>query len=956
MNRFFRTILASILSITLSLPTAAFAETSSVPGSESSNAGASSALSGLDIRYTISNRKSNTFDLTIKIRPDSGRTTDLSQIKLVHLEDSFTTESTDYSFAQSDDSNSTAVPSYEVIIKNCKWNGGSNNFEYALADGSNIEYKTLTIAEFKASDDTPTTPGVFDSPKISAYVNSDTKIKAGESGVVPFEIKNYGRGIASNVLVSVQPSEDVIIDGENVFDVGDIVSYGGSAYIDVKYKAVGSVNSNMQSFTLNIDYDSDDGERHYDTLSVLVSSEVSSTDKSRPIITAECDLTEKMLAPDSEYSGTLTLKNVGTFKISGASVSFEDGENFILTGNTGMRYIEEMNPGDVTAVPVKIKTLSSFSTVKQPLNMKLTYSYAAADGVKEEELTRSFIMLAPVEEEDKAKAIPVITMSKLPNPISTNTKYTQEVYIDNKGDADMKDISVVLRGSDSIAVSSDTANAFIETIPARKQEKLTVTYTSAAEFASPVQSITVSLTYSGDKTAEALLPIDTKAVSAEDAPVVRMTGSGLSSAVVANTAYDYTLTFTNYGKTDVRDVYAELVGSDSIVLIDGSDFVHLSEIKAGKSASVNVRFKTTDPIGAAKQSISAKITYNYGSSSKQGTGEGSVEIIAAAPAEPGSSTAAVPNIIIGSYDIGAEQIAAGESFKLNLDFYNTNSETPIENLIMTVSTGEGLNIGNGVNTYFYPNLAAGGKVSQPIDLKALSNAETGVSQVTLSFKYDYISNGTRSTSESTQALFIPIYQPDKMSFEVSLPTYEIYPGNETYITTTYLNRGRSTISNVKAEIVGDVEALSTSKVIGNVEAGKNGSFDFVITPSMAGECSFDIKITYEDATYTEVTKTLPVKFDVVDMGNMFPGNDFPIDDSGMMIPEEEGSKFPTALIFVIIGVVAAGAVVAIILIVRHKKKKNKPLKEEDIEWEDDLEDILTNGTSNKSNNNPTNKV
>lgn len=957
MNRFLKTFLAFILSVAFVLPLNAFAAEGTTPPTTTPADSSSDYI----ITYTTdkSSIKANgSFYLTVKVRPQN-TITDYSGLKLVHLDDRFSTGQTDYDFnpvgGQDGTGGSQALKSYEAVVKNCKWNGGDNNFAFAIVNGTSVDYKTLTITQCVGASSEPTDPGTTDTPKFSVSVTPGSTIKAGESGIVHFELKNYGREVADDVMVNVHPSEDVLIEGESVFQLFDIGAYGGSAYIDVAVKAVGSVNSNTQTFTLDVSYGYGDGQSGYETLSVLVGSEISSTDKSRPIITAECDLTEKMLAPDTEYSGTLTLRNVGTFKISGASVSFEDGESFIMTGNTGLRYIEEMKACDVTTVPIKIKTLSTFSAVKQPLNMKLTYSYAAANGVQEAEFTRSFIMLAP--EQNTSKAIPVVTISKLDKPVTTGNKYTQEVTIDNKGGTDMENVSVVFRGSESIVVSSDTANAFIENIPAGKQEKLKVTYTTAAEFTAASQSITASLSYSGDQTAETVLPIDAKITPAGDAPVVRMTGSGLSAAVVANTTYDYTLTFTNYGKTDVRDIYAELVGSDSIVMTDGTDFVHVSSIKAGKSANVKVRFKTTDPIGGAKQSISAKITFNYGSTavSKQGTGESSVEIIAAAPSESGS-TAAVPNIIIGSYDIGAEQIAAGESFKLNLDFYNTNSETPIENLIMTVSTGEGLNIGNGVNTYFYPNLAAGGKVSQPIDLKALTNAETGVSQVSLNFKYDYISNGTRSTSESTQALFIPIYQPDKMSFEVALPKYEVYPGNETYITTTYLNRGRSTISNVKAEIVGEVEALSTSKVIGNVEAGKNGSFDFVITPSMAGECSFTIKITYEDATYTEVTKELPVKFDVLDMGDMFPGGDIGFDDPGMMIPEEEGKKFPIALIFVIIGVVVAGAVVAIILIVKHKKKKNKPLKEEDIEWEDDLEDILTNGTSNSSNNNPANKV
>ena len=225
----------------------------------------------------------------------------------------------------------------------------------------------------------------------------------------------------------------------------------------------------------------------------------------------------------------------------------------------------------------------------------------------------------------------------------------------------------------------------------------------------------------------------------------------------------------------------------------------------------------------------------------------------------------------------------------------------------------------------------GGAVSEKLTLRALPTANTGISTVSVSFKYDYLDNGNRMTATCEQSIFIPVYQPDKMTFEAKAPTYQIFEGNEAYINVSYINKGRCDISNVRAEIVGDVNALSTSKVIGNVAAGANGSFDFIVTPYMSGECSFTILFTYDDANMNEVSREIPVSFTVEAM--MWEEPMFPEDPGMIEEPTEEGG-FPWIILWIGIGVVVVGGVIAIICVVRHKKKKAKSA-EDDIDWEDD---------------------
>ncbi len=494
--------------------------------------------------------------------------------------------------------------------------------------------------------------------------------------------------------------------------------------------------------------------------------------------------------------------------------------------------------------------------------------------------------------------------------------------------------------------------------------EISVRYKALEKITSEKQVFNVSLKYyytvnnsESIGSASAVINVPAKVTEGNviNEPVIKMTGQSLNDPIAAKSEYDYTLTFRNFGDVDVSDVYIALEGSGDIYFTGGTENGHIDTIKAGETANLKVKLHTADSIASLKQQITAAINYSYtfNNEKKNAESTGTVTVIAkvSEEADPTNSGSA-PNIIVKEYDIGAEQIAAGESFNLNLDMFNTNSAVKVENLIMTVSAGESININGGTNTFFYPSMAAGGIISETIPLKALPTAATGITSINISFKYDYVKDGVSTPGNSEQSVFIPVYQPDKMNFEVSVPTYAVYPGNETYITTTYLNKGKSDISNVKAELVGDIQALSTSKVIGNVAPGANGTFDFVVTPFEGGMCEFTIKITYEDAMMEEITKEFPVSLTVEDMGMM---EDPGMMDPGMMDPgfedpsmmEENQGGFPWIVLWIGIGVLVV-AVIVVIIVVKKKKKKKNILTEADINWEDDdLEKVLSSGSSEK---------
>ncbi len=864
-----------------------------------------------------------------------------------------------------------AVLEYTVDLQNCSWTGSSNTFNFMvgyLSLGSNYASSSITITECVSSsgDD----PGSSDTPDVSpepifkvTATEPAHAIKAGEEGAFRLSIKNLGAVEAKKVLVEVAPSEDILItEGTGSQDI-NYIDGGDTESLEIKYKALAKINSEKQNFQVSINYYYENGvsEMTGSTTAVIsLMSEVSTVEKVYPVVLTDFDLAETELAADKEYSGSITISNIGTADMKGVFVELSSADGFILTGDTSSQYIPLIGIGKSEKIPVKIKTLSALESLKQPLSMSYKYTYVMGSDEIDGSGEKTFTMFAhkePAPETPEAP-VPLITMKKIDEAVSAGHKYRCYIYIENKGGTTMEDIRVNIKNGDGLTVVDGTDTAFIDKISAGRKRFITVFFETAAELTAAKLQLDVDMTYSyqgAEKkeqgTGSASLSIDSEI---SGAPVLRLTGENLGYAIVSNNEYDYKLTLKNFADISVRDIYVNLTASDSLYFVDGTEYAHIDLIRPGMTAEIPVRFKTIEKISSIKQGITAAINYSYGvlNAQKQGVLESAITIIAAVPEEeddpenPDKPNKAAPNVIIGSYDIGLDQIPAGETFELALELFNTSTSTPVENLVMTVNASGDIGIYGGGNTFFYQDLAAAGNISETVKLRALPTAATATSPISISFKYDYMNGDNRETVTSTQELYVPVFQPDKMSFEVNVPTYSVMAGNEVYITTTYLNKGKSDIANVKAEIVGDVQALSTSKVIGNVVPGGNGSFDFIITPMMGGECSFTIKMTYEDAMMTEVVKELPVTFTVEEMMWEDPGMYEPMTFETQM---EEGGEFPWWLLWIGIGVVVVGGVVAIILIVKHKKKKNKKLTEADINWEDDLDDVL-------SDNKPSTKV
>lgn len=462
--------------------------------------------------------------------------------------------------------------------------------------------------------------------------------------------------------------------------------------------------------------------------------------------------------------------------------------------------------------------------------------------------------------------------------------------------------------------------------------KLMVTYSGGQK------DIEIPITECKEYEEPAYEPVEPQKPDPIPAPKAIISRNELSASIKPNEEITVTVYVKNIGSAAMQSPVIQFTPSDSLMLPGASSMMQLNSIAPGKTESVAVKVRALGTISGANQYIDAALSFDYHdrASLTSGTAEGKIIIPAKVKktddAEDGTVDSPVPNIIITRFNYGGASVAAGAEFNLDFKFKNTSSKLKVENLVATVEGGEGLTLNGSSNTFYFEKVGAGNEKTVSVPMKAARTVTGSAQPVSVSFKYEYVDNGKRTPITSEQKITVPVYQPDR--FEISKPTLPVmvYAGEETSLSMNYVNKSKSDISNVEAEISGNIESVTPFQSIGNLEPGKSGTIVFAVTALEPGEAEFTIKVTYEDGNGDTKTREFPVVLNVEAMDYPDPGMEEPAPET----EESGGISWP-----LVIGIIIAVAAASFIII--KKKKKAAAARKEAEMWDnwDDEEDAST---------------
>ncbi|MEG0541858.1 MAG: hypothetical protein RR528_05985, partial [Angelakisella sp.] len=290
-----------------------------------------------------------------------------------------------------------------------------------------------------------------------------------------------------------------------------------------------------------------------------------------------------------------------------------------------------------------------------------------------------------------------------------------------------------------------------------------------------------------------------------------------------------------------------------------------------------------------------------------------------------------PYVIVSKYSYGGGSVTAGDTFPLSLTFYNTSETEVVGNMMITITMPEGLMLTSSSNTFYVEELDKRGSITKSVQVTAKADAKPQSHNVGVAMKYQYVDDraNARRSAETTENIAIPVVQVDRFQVTAVEIPMEVMLGEETSVTVNFVNKGRSEVYNLSAEIDGNIQNPGQNQNLGNLLSGATGSADFYILPNEAGMCTGEIKLTYEDTNMEEKTATIRYNTNVkspedfmggkgdMGIGGMIPG-------MGEEMPPVEEKK--STLPIIIIGCV----IVAIpVLIVVKKKLDHKRKERED---------------------------
>ena len=539
---------------------------------------------------------------------------------------------------------------------------------------------------------------------------------------------------------------------------------------------------------------------------------------------------------------------------------------------------------------------------------------------------------------------PIIRVRRISpqNPVGPGDHFTLEVELENTSkDADIEDMVVNVSPGSSLFIGGDTNTRIVSRLDTGRAELVKFNLIAGQDISGPSQLIDLELKYNyysgGQLTSAAsvqkvLLPV--KGGTATGQPVL-LIDRGPMGPVSSGQPFQITLKLENTDTVKgIRNLTATFEPNDQISLLEATDTRQIGDIGPGQSVDVPVNLKAGSELSsAASQLLGITLKFDYDTDKGTVQGTYSQRIVVPTNGKTATPGAPTPNIILTNYTYG-DKVSAGQVFRLNMEFMNTSQVSPIENVVISLETGEGLSINSSSNTFYVPKMGPGEKKAQQVDVQALFQTKDSKVQspkITISCKYEYIDKTERKQSTAAETIAVPVYQPDR--FQVSPPSFveEIRQNEETTISLPYVNKGRGQVYNVEASLEGDIQVIDRSLNLGNFDAGKSGTIDFIATPKKAGTFEGRVKVTYEDESMEIRTMEIPVTFEVKE------GAAEETDGADMMDGEMDGGRKMNWKMMA--GILTAALVSGILWIKRKKAKglKDRNRCQEQNGW-DELED------------------
>ncbi|MCH4890585.1 hypothetical protein EZV73_23590 [Acidaminobacter sp. JC074] len=290
-----------------------------------------------------------------------------------------------------------------------------------------------------------------------------------------------------------------------------------------------------------------------------------------------------------------------------------------------------------------------------------------------------------------------------------------------------------------------------------------------------------------------------------------------------------------------------------------------------------------------------------------------------------------PKIIIDEYNFGKEVILAGETFDLDIVFFNTSNTMGIQNAKVSITSEEGAFVPvNAASSFYIESIGVKEKVTHTITLKAKSDLNVKTYNVTADIEYEDSNGNSYDKSDNpykaSEKMAVPVMQELRLEVEdINVPgVAPVFQPFEIYV--EFFNMGKSPLQNTMVTTTGDFEVQDGKYFVGTFNAGSNDYYSCQIIPMAEGPQTGVITFEFEDAVGEKHSVTKEFSFEAVPMPEQNMDEFPPMEGSGEFpMPEDESGGIPWLPVSIVLVIVAIVAVVVVKK--RIQKKKEMALDE-----------------------------
>ena len=378
------------------------------------------------------------------------------------------------------------------MLYNLSYSGTGNSLSFTVyyinEDGSDAGNQTfsLTVSECVPYAE-PEKPTPVEIPAPHAIFSSDaamSSIAAGESKIISIYVKNVGTTTMRTPMVTVTPSEGLMItDSQSAYTLDDIRP-NQSGVVLVSVKAVDKIASASQSLKVDASFYYDNGTSATSSGSASGSVNVPATvtkdgqneegvaSPTPIVILSKYNYGGSSVAAGSSTNLSFSFTNTSKkLKIENVMLTVTGGTDLMLNGSTNTFYFDSVAAGGSKSVTVPMKAAQLISASAQEVQIAVTYEYVDQNARKSG--SASLSLSVPLYQPDRFE---------LSEPKTAYTGYVGEetsLTIDyvNKGKSAINNVEATISGD----IDTPTAYQRVGTIDGGKNGTIAFAVTPQLE-------------------------------------------------------------------------------------------------------------------------------------------------------------------------------------------------------------------------------------------------------------------------------------------------------------------------------------------------------------------------------------------------------------------------------------------------------------------------------------------